>query len=123
MPRCENFVKLEEAENTDSVSYICRGHFLNTHGDPLRDNRFWVYPLEMRPFNLGKGDYRSNNVEEICTRFKALGTTEFQCLGHDNKGDMTQTLSFHGDPQSDHLYEIVDEGGLISKDNPFRYRT
>jgi hypothetical protein len=77
MPRCENFLKLEDAENSDFVSYVCKGHFLNTHGDPLRDNRFWVYPLAMRPFNLGKGDYRSTNVEEICSRFKTLGTTEF----------------------------------------------
>ena len=77
MPRCENFVKLEDGDSTDCVSYVCKGHFLNSHGDSMRDNRFWVYPLAMRPFNLGKGDYRSQNVDEICSRYKALGTTEF----------------------------------------------
>jgi len=75
MPRCENFIKLDETD--EFVSYICKGHFLNTHGDPLRDNRFWVYPATMRPFNLGKGDYRSHNVDEICSRYKVIGSTEF----------------------------------------------
>jgi hypothetical protein len=107
MPRCENFQKLEE--NDECVKYACKGHYLNTHGDPLRENRFWVYPATMRPFNLGKGDYRAHDVDEVCSRYKRLGTTEFQCMGHDNKGDLTEYMSFHGDPQNDHKYEIAEE--------------
>jgi len=56
-PDCKNNQELERTN--EYISYICKGHLLNSHGDPLRENKFWVYPATMRPFNLGKGDYRS----------------------------------------------------------------
>ena len=61
MPNCDNQQQFEEGE--DCTKYICKGHHLSTHGDPYRDNKFWVYPASMRPFNLGKGDYRVQNIE------------------------------------------------------------
>lgn len=39
------------------MKYKCNGHYLNSHGDPYRDFKFWVYPPTVHPFNLGKGDY------------------------------------------------------------------
>lgn len=43
---------------------------MNSHGDPYRDFRFWVYSAAVRPFNLGKGDYRAYSVNDICSHYE-----------------------------------------------------
>jgi hypothetical protein len=80
---------------------------MNSHGDLFRQHKFWVYPPSVRPFNLGKGDYSAKSITEVCSHYKQRGMSEFECLGHDNKGDPNGTKSFHGDPQNDHKFEVV----------------
>jgi hypothetical protein len=105
MPLCNNCELFDE--NDYEKKYVCKGHLMSSHGDPYRQNKFWVYPLHVRPFSLGSGDYKAASVQEICSNYKQRGLSEFECLGHDTQGDPNGKKSFHGDPQNDHKFLVT----------------
>jgi hypothetical protein len=68
MPLCDNNEVIEDESGI--AKYKCNGHYLNSHGDPYRDFRFWVYPPTVHPFNLGKGDYVAKQITDVCTHYR-----------------------------------------------------
>lgn len=55
------------------------------HGDPQRENRFWVYPKDMCLLNK---KWDTHNIDDFCCNYKYqhtfidLNVSEYKCLGH-----------------------------------------
>lgn len=56
------------------------------HGDPDRDNHFWVYPKDKELITPHWDTYKASDICDNCTHIDTDSNTEietYQCNGHD----------------------------------------
>jgi len=93
---CNNhhFVK----DHPDGIKeYDCLGHSQTFHGDPKRNNSFWLYSEGQHGPNTGIWDFNTINPFEVCSHHKKHENNHFECLGHSHLGD-SLVPTYHGDP-------------------------
>ncbi|CAF0947365.1 unnamed protein product [Didymodactylos carnosus] len=88
---------------SDKLVVLIAKMSLQYHGDPSRDNHFWVY-LRNQPLQNPRWD--THNAEQFCYNHKFIqsidgqqGIAEYQCQGHN-------TL-FHGDTLKQNYFIYV----------------